>query len=310
MSTAMHQTLKTRNPEDLRTLLEQVPVPLAESHKGDNGKTLIIGGSELFHASVLWAAEIASHFVDMLHFASTKENNQIMQSLKKQFRNGIVIKQEDIPYYIEEDESVLVGPGMVRTKMELDLLPDLSLTDILQLEDEAHITAHLTKYVIHQFPNKQFIFDAGALQMMHPDWLITLQKKPILTPHQLEFRRLFGVAVKSLPMQRKIEVVEEHARRYGVVIMLKAVKDIITDGSTTYIVDGGNQGLTKGGTGDILAGLATAFAAKSDPLVSAVMASFVLKRAADELSEDMGYWYNISNLIDKIPRTLKQLYLP
>ena len=84
------------------------------SHKGQNGRVLIIGGSSLFHSSSIWAAEIASYFVDIVHYSSTKENNEIFLSLKKKFRNGIVVEQKDLDEYVKEDDAILVGPGMLR----------------------------------------------------------------------------------------------------------------------------------------------------------------------------------------------------
>lgn len=299
--------IKTKDPASLQPVLVDLKIPQAETHKGDNGKALVIGGSSLFHASVLWSAEIASHFVDMLHFASTKENTAIVQNLKGVFRNGIIIEQSQIPAYAEEDDAVLIGPGMVREKHPEEDLPHDEYEDVLKTENEGEFTYYLTKYLLHSFPDKRFVLDAGALQMMKPEWLKKLNAKPILTPHQIEFRTLFGVAVKSLSFKEKVQVVEEHAKKYNCVIMLKAVKDIISDGTQTYIVEGGNQGLTKGGTGDVLAGLTTAFYTKNTPVVSAVMASYLLKSSADQLYDTMGYWYNIANLIDKIPSTLKEL---
>jgi NAD(P)H-hydrate epimerase len=145
--------------------------------------------------------------------------------------------------------------------------------------------------------------------MMHPDWLLKLETPPILCPHQLEFEKLFGIPVKKLSLNGKISAVTQTARKYGAVIILKAVKDIITDGRTTYIVEGGNPGLTKGGTGDVLAGLTAALYTKNSALYSAALASYLLKRTADELAENKGNWFTIANLIDKIPETLKKLQI-
>src|SRR3990167_3259043 len=98
------------NPSDLKKLY----VPPPASHKGMNGKLLIIGGSKLFHAASLWALEIASRIVDMAYYASVPENNQIVHKAKSSFKNGIVIPREEIENYIKEADCVLMGPGMVR----------------------------------------------------------------------------------------------------------------------------------------------------------------------------------------------------
>lgn len=109
--------IKTSDINLIKPFVKQFVLPKSNSHKGQNGRVLIIGGSSLFHSSSIWAAEIASYFVDIVHYCSTKENNDIFLSLKKKFRNGIVIEQKDIDEYVKEDDVVLVGPGMLRKKI-------------------------------------------------------------------------------------------------------------------------------------------------------------------------------------------------
>jgi NAD(P)H-hydrate epimerase len=65
--------------------------------------------------------------------------------------------------------------------------------------------------------------------------------------------------------------------------------------------------LTKGGSGDILAGLTVTFYSKNDPVTSGILASFVEKAVADELSKTQGNWYNMTTLITHIPEVLHKL---
>ena len=84
------------NPDELKNLY----TPASNSHKGMNGKLMIIGGSHLFHAASLWALQIASKIVDMVFYSSVAENNLIVEELKKEFRNGIIVRRDDIESYI------------------------------------------------------------------------------------------------------------------------------------------------------------------------------------------------------------------
>jgi len=273
--------IKTSNSQAVKHYLQQLKLPKALSHKGQNGRLLIIGGSSLFHSASIWAAEIASHFVDIVHYSSSQENNEIILALKKKFRNGIVVPQKNIFAYVDEDDAVLVGPGMMRGK-------------------EGRFTYALVKKLIFTFPNQQFVFDAEALQMMEKEWLLKLNKPAIITPHQQEFQLLFhqtGSQVKLL------------AREFNTIILLKAIKDKITDGHQEIIVEGGNAGLTKGGTGDLLAGLTAALVCQNLPLISAVSASLLLKTSADKLYREKGFWYNINDLINKLPEVLASFLL-
>ena len=277
--------ISTKDKNAILDVAKNFKLPKKNAHKGDNGKVLIIGGSSLFHSASIWAAEMASHIVDMVHYSSTIENNKILTSIKKKFINGIVIKHKDIFKYVEEDDSILVGPGMMRI----------------------NYTRQIVKSLINKFPKKRFVFDAGALQMMDKEWLLELKEKPILTPHSIEFERLFEISIKNESELKKEKLVKETAKKYNCIILFKSVKDIISDGDEVYIIEGGNAGLAKGGSGDILASLACSFYAKNDALLSGVLASWIIKKTGDELFLKHGYWYNVSNIIDAIPNTLRVL---
>lgn len=280
--------VKTSDNKAVKILLNKLVLPQPNSHKGQNGKVLIIGGSSLFHSASLWAAEVASHFCDMVHYSSTVENQEIFLSLKKKFQNGIIVPQEKLMEYVKEDNAVLVGSGMIREG------------------PEAEYTRNLTKSLITNFPEKQFVFDAGVLQMMDKEWLLKLKTPAIITPHQKEFEILFGKSILELPQEKKVKLVGETAKKYRVIILLKAIADIISDGDETFMIEGGNAGLTKGGTGDILAGLTTGLSASNPALISAVAASILLKKSGDKLFQSKGYWYNVSNIIELIPEVLKR----
>lgn len=298
--------IKISDEKIINNWLSKIYIPKSNSHKGQNGKLLIIGGSQLFHAACLWSAEVASHFVDLLHFSSTKENNEIFLTLKKIFRNGMIISQKDVFNYIKEDDVILVGPGMVRSENGiLNFKFKISnLNELFSIKDEGMFTAYLTKYLIDNFPTKKFVFDAGALQMMDKDWLLKLKTPAIITPHQKEFEKLFNLFFQDKTTDGKAEIVKEMAKKFNTVILMKAVDDIISDGKEIIIVRGGNQGLTKGGSGDVLAGLAAALYTKNKALNAAVISSILLKKSGEALFLKKGYWYNTSDLIKVIPEVL------
>ena len=296
--------IKTSDTKLVKSYLSKLTLPQPNSHKGQNSRVLIIGGSSLFHSASLWAAEVASHFCDMVHYSSTEENQEIFLSLKKKFHNGIVVSKESLLDYVKEDDAILVGPGMIRGEIKNEELRMKNYESIQKIKDEAEYTRELTFYLINNFPNKQFVFDAGVLQMMDKEWLLKLKKPAIITPHQKEFETLFGISILNLPIEEKVKLVQEMAKKYKVIILLKAIIDIISDGNEVYLVEGGNAGLTKGGTGDILAGLTTALSTSNSALTSAVAASLLLKKTGEKLFHSKGYWYNVSNVVELIPEIL------
>lgn len=299
--------INTSDIQTIRPYLKKLYIPSEKSHKGQNGKVLVIGGSTLFHSSPIWAAEIASHFADMVHFSSTQENNEIISSLKKSFRDGMIIHRKDIPDYATEDDAILIGPGMIRKEISKTSIIHPNFHEILELQDEAEYAREITHYLFQNFPEKRFVIDAGALQMIDKKWLQLLKQPAIITPHQFEFDRLFGISVADLSPDAKEVQVKKAAHENNCTILLKSIDDFISDGDTVVRVVGGNQGLTKGGTGDVLAGLVVSLYAKNDPIEAVVIASFVLKKAAERLSESKGHWYNTTNLLEIIPDVLTDL---
>ena len=262
---------------ELEKYIKKSILPGSTSHKGQNGRLLLIGGSSLFHAASLWSLTVASRIVDMVHYASVPENNAIVQEAKSEFRHGIVIRRQDIDVYINEDDCVLIGPGMERNEE----------------------TRLLTKSLLERYPQKQWVIDAGSIQTID---LSTIPPHAILTPHAQEFDGLLQKAHETLTP-------EAFALKYHCIVLLKGSVDIATNGTTTEHITGGNAGMTKGGTGDVLAGLIAALACTNDPFVSTVLGSSINKQAGDELYKSVGLFFNASDLADQIPKTMKQLFL-
>jgi NAD(P)H-hydrate epimerase len=265
------------NASDLKDLY----IPAAGSHKGENGKVLIIGGSVLFHAASLWALQVSSRIVDMVFYSSVPENNALVEKEKAEFRNGIIVPRNRVQHYIEEADCVLIGPGLPRV-------------DGVEKGDDD--TKKLTETLFREYPNKKWVVDGGSLQVINPK---LLPQNAILTPHHQEFKTLFKIEPAA-------ENVQKMALKFNVVILLKGEKDYISDGAQIVEVAGGNAGMTKGGTGDVLAGLVAAFYAKNKAFLAAEAASFINKKAGESLAAKMGLYFNASDLTNEIPVVMKE----
>jgi len=266
------------NPNLLRKLYRPHP----NSHKGQNGKLMIIGGSKLFHAASLWALKVASRIVDMVFYSSVPDNNEIVKVLKKEFRDGIIIRRDKIGDYIDEADCVLIGPGLPRLEGQ---------------EEEDNDTKELTETLLKKYPYKKWVIDGGSLQVINPS---IIPNASIITPHKGEFSKLFGKDADE-------EVISSMAKKYGIVILTKGEKDIVCSKEECVKVLGGNPGMTKGGTGDVLAGLTASLYCKNEAFLSACAGSYINKKAGDYLYKSVGPYFNASNLTNEIPKIMKRL---
>jgi NAD(P)H-hydrate epimerase len=67
--------------------------------------------------------------------------------------------------------------------------------------------------------------------------------------------------------------------------------------------------MTKGGTGDVLAGLIAALACKNAPMTATIAGSFLNKKAGDSLYKTMGPYFNSSDLALQIPAVMKDVFI-
>ncbi len=269
--------------------LEKIYKPKADSGKGENGQVMIIGGSRLFHGAPILALKTASKIVDIVFFASPEPSvGKAAENLKSQLSSFIWVPWEHVGDYILKSETILIGPGLMRYHKDGQVACD----------DACQQTRTMTEKLLEQFPDKQWVIDAGSLQTMNPD---LIPQNAILTPNKKEFERLFGLLMN----QGNLEIM---AKKYQCVVVGKGVETLVVSSKETVLVKGGNAGLTKGGTGDVLAGLTVALAAQNEPFLAACAASFIVKKAADGLYEKVGFAYNADDLAEKIPEVLGKYF--
>ncbi len=268
------------DPAELKNLYK----PAKESSGEDNGQVTIIGGSNLFHGAPLLSLKVASRIVDMVFFSSPEPSlGKIAEEIKSKLQSFIWVPWEEVEKYVEKSDAVLIGPGFLRFKSE-----KVSHGERHHVCDEAcQITCSITQGFLTKFPDKKWVIDAGSLQTMDANWI---PKNAILTPNQKEFEILFG---KMEPM--------EAAKKCDCIIVLKGPTTMVCSPEKCVEISNGNAGLTKGGTGDVQAGLAVGLLAKNEPFLAACASSYLTKAAADELFKKVGTSYNADDLANTVP---------
>lgn len=284
-------------PPNLRPAFKDLQLPKSNSHKGQNGKLMIIGGSELFHAASKWSLDVASHFVDMVFYTSVPANNALVREAKSRFWNGIVVPREHLLSYLDEADVILIGPGMTRDDNESRTISDIP--DRPESVDWNGSSWEVVNFLLKKYPKKRWVIDAGALQMVMPE---LLTPTTIITPHYQELQRL----QRKLPHKTPKDMTASEQLQ-GSLCVLKGQVDVISHGKKTWRITGGNPGLTKGGTGDVLAGLIAALYCTNAAATAALVGSYTNKKASEVLATNMGPFFNASELVSAIPETLWEL---
>jgi NAD(P)H-hydrate epimerase len=263
----------------------------SESHKGDFGRLLVIGGSETYSgAPTLVTLAALRTGVDLAYLAAPEETAYAISSMCPDL---ITIKLEgkhlnsgDMPVlkkYIETVDAVAMGPGL-----GLHAETKKAVKAIIEAVEDA---------------GKPLLLDADGLKAF-AEFERKLKIPLVLTPHAGEYAILAG---KKLPedLKAKVAEVQKTAAKLGAVILLKGAVDVVADGKRFKLNFTGNPGMTVGGTGDVLSGVVGAFLAqKVDPFEAAVAGAFVNGAAGDFVFEEKGYHMVASDLIDWIPRVL------
>src|SRR6218665_952358 len=215
-----------------------------DSHKGNHGHALIIAGSK----SKMGAAVISTKTC-----LRTGEGLVIFISILEAM---VQFREDEID--LEKYNCIAIGPGIGTDDSAEQILE--SLLDNIDLP---------------------IVFDADALNLLskNPENLLRIPQKSILTPHPKEFDRLFGIHNSE---EERRQTATLKAKQLNVVIIVKGHKTFITNGESNYENSTGNSGLAKGGSGDALTGIITAFLAQRyEPINAALLGVFLHGLAAD-----------------------------
>ena len=111
--------------------------------------------------------------------------------------------------------------------------------------------------VLHEFKN-EVVIDADALNIISQNkyLLNEIKENSILTPHPKEFERLFGETKNDF---ERINIALERSLKNNFIIVLKGRYTLIAHKGKGWFNTTGNAGLAKGGSGDILTGIITAY---------------------------------------------------
>ena len=256
------------------------------SRKGDNGKVLVVGGSYMYHgAPILSSLAALRTGCDLVYTAVPKINVQATRAISADL---IVIPLADSKLTRGSVNKLL---GQIPTGIDSATIGmGLAVQDIEALK-------LLVKSLIEL--DVRLSLDASALRK---EILPIIKAKNVLvTPHVSEFKRLFG---EKIPDNKKtrISIVEKHAKKNSITILLKGMDDIITDGTKTLINSKKTPAMTVGGTGDVLSGIVASMLSQNrDVIEAAASAAFINGQAGKTVQKNLGMHMIATDLIDVLP---------
>lgn len=152
--------------------------------------------------------------------------------------------------------------------------------------------------------SKPIVVDADALRALKDHSIQFLGKQVILTPHDGEIAYLLDSKVPTRQSERK-ECAVRLAIKYKAVVLLKGYQDLITDGEKLVVDRVHSPYLTKGGIGDITAGVIGALLARGTlPFQAAQAGACIIGMAGKIAAKHYRESLLASDLLDAIPEVL------
>lgn len=244
-----------------------IPKRQKNSHKGDYGKILIIGGSEGMAGAVCLSAKAAFMAgAGLVTACVPREINDIVQknvveamTISMDFEN----EHTRIIEKINDYDAVLFGNGIGRKPFVAKLLENVLAAARIPV-----------------------VIDADGLFALSqkPELLKLCGENTVLTPHSMEMARLLGVSVKEVEDGR-MDIAHDFAVKNVLTLVLKGNHTIITAPFGVQSVNiNGNSGMATAGSGDVLAGILAGLLPCCKNVFDAAVLSVYLHGAAGDFA--------------------------
>jgi len=287
------------------------PKPKKESHKGENGRLLVVGGGPYYGAPALASFAAQRTGVDLLYVATPRKVAKAITSY-----SPLLIK----PVKLAKDIAKLSPTLIVKELTDNDylVLEDLKIIEPMVKKVDALLigpglgsensTQDAVEEIIKLFVKnkKPIVVDADAIKVVGKKPSLLKNSNIVITPHTGEFKELIGVQLTN-DFKMRTKNVEKWAKKFGITIVLKGPIDIISDGKSTKSNDVHNEAMTVGGTGDVLAGIIGGLVSKKINVFNAARMGVFINGAAGNIAfEKRSYGLVATDIIDEIPTVLKK----
>ncbi len=259
------------------------------SHKGDNGRVLIVGGGPFLGAPYYAGMAAYRSGADLVHVAAPAAAAAVLRTWGPDLlihdacpgdhcTNGA---KETVRALLARVDAVVIGPG-------LGTNPETRTVARTIIEDACKAGISV-------------VVDADGLDALDDALLAKHGNRMVLTPHGREFTDLTGW--KPTPAN-----VTKYAAKHNVTVLRKGPIDVVSDGARTRICTRGHPSMTVGGTGDLLAGAVGALLARgAEPFDAACAGAYLLGIAGEAAAKEFGVGAVAMDMAMEIARVLATL---
>jgi len=254
---------------DQHQIAKRYQAILSTIHKGIQGHALLVGGSYGKMGSVCLSAK-----------AAMKSGCGIVTAYVPQ--SGYDIVQIAIP------EVMVLTDVQAKciSAIHFDIVPD-AIGIGPGLGQDPSTQQGLYEFLkLNRIP---LVVDADALNILssHPDWMVLLPPKTIITPHWKELERLIG---RWDSEEEHLEKTIAFSKQHQLIVVMKGAPTRIIDGDLVYQNTTGNAALATAGSGDVLTGMITSLLAQSyEPIDAAILGVYLHGLTADIALPETGY---------------------
>lgn len=262
-----------------------------EAHKGDAGRVLVVGGGPYTGAPAFSAMAAMRSGVD-LAFVMTPEPAAVPVSV--------------------------YSPNIIVRPLRGEVLSEVHVREVLELARGVDVvaigpglgsdpeTVKAIQSIVRQV-QKPLVIDADAIAACGARKDVLKRKSGVITPHAGEFKKLTGRTVSDQDLGKRADEVRQAAGKLRMTILLKGPVDVISDGVYTKLNRTHNDGMTVGGTGDVLTGAVAGFIAQgASPFAAARLGAFTVGLAGNMAFEELSYGLLATDVIDKIPYVVRR----
>ena len=272
------------------------------SHKGNYGRVLIVGGAPGMTGAALLAGKAA------LRSGAGLAQVALPQSLNLAAEAAAL---EVMSFPLPETEAGTIAPDALHA-----LAPRLEWADVIAIGcgiSRHERTQTFVRQLVAQV-DKPMVIDADGLIALagHTDLLRKRQALTVLTPHPGEMAALLKTTTEEVQRDR-VGIALHAAETFNAIVVLKGARTIVAapDGAL-FVNPTGNAGMATGGTGDVLTGMVASLLAQTlcrslavTPTEAVAAAVFLHGLAGDIASWEKGETALVAgDLLEHLPRAI------